>query len=134
MRKLALLSRLRIGHCHEWWYRSQMQLKSLVAVVVVQVSGYSYDSTPSLGTSICHGDSPKKTKKQNKTKQKNNPELIWHDSYSYTHTHTHTHTHTPVCSINYLQMFHNYLSIVEWVIPPYCDVPSIPTHTSQPLT
>ena len=35
--------------------RSQMQLESCVAVAVAQASGYGSDSTPSLGTSICHG-------------------------------------------------------------------------------
>ena len=31
-------------------------------MAVVQASGYSSDSTPSLGTSICHGCSPRKDK------------------------------------------------------------------------
>ena len=51
---------------HELWCRSQMQLGSGVAVAMVWASGYSSGSTPSLGTSICHGRSPKK-KNQNKT-------------------------------------------------------------------
>ena len=49
-------------HCHEMWYRSQMQLRSGVAVAVVQAGGYSSDATPGLGTSICSRYSPKKTK------------------------------------------------------------------------
>ena len=48
---------------HELWCRSQMLLGSGIAVAVAQVSSYSYDSTPSLGTSTCHGYGPKKTKK-----------------------------------------------------------------------
>ena len=51
---LALLSGLRC--------RSQTWLGSCVAVAVVQASGYSSNLTPSLGTSICCGCSPKKTK------------------------------------------------------------------------
>ena len=35
VRSPALLSGLRIRHCHELWYRSQMQLGSDVAVAVV---------------------------------------------------------------------------------------------------
>ena len=41
-----------------------------VAVAVVQASGYSSDSTPSLGTSICHGRGPRKGKKTKKEKKK----------------------------------------------------------------
>ena len=37
----------------ELWYRSQMRLRSHIAVAVVQASNCSYDLTPSLGTSIC---------------------------------------------------------------------------------
>ena len=50
----ASLSRSWIRCCHELWCRSQMQLGSGVAVAVVQMCGYSSDSTPSLGTSLCH--------------------------------------------------------------------------------
>ena len=39
------------------WCRSQTELGSCVAVAVAQASGYSSDSTPSLGTSTCR---PKK--------------------------------------------------------------------------
>ena len=45
------------------------QLTSGLAVVVTQASSCSLYSTPSLGTSICHGCSPK-NKATNKTKQK----------------------------------------------------------------
>ena len=34
VRSLALISGLRIQHCHELWCRSQMQLKSDVAMAV----------------------------------------------------------------------------------------------------
>ena len=64
VRSLASLSGLRIWHCLELWCRSKMQFGSHVAVVVVQAGSYSSDSTPGLGTSICHGCGPKKTKKK----------------------------------------------------------------------
>ena len=41
-----------------------MCLRSCVAVAVVSASSYSSISTPSLGTSICHGYGPKKKKKR----------------------------------------------------------------------
>ena len=50
-------------HCHELWRRSQTQLRSHVAVAVVQASCYSSNSAPGLGISICHGCVPKKTRK-----------------------------------------------------------------------
>ena len=49
--------------CLEMWCRLQMQLRSRVAVPLVLASGYSSDSTPSLGTSICRGSGPRKGKK-----------------------------------------------------------------------
>ena len=55
---LALLSGLKIRHCCELYRRSQMWLGSCVAVAVVWASSCTSDSTPSLGTSICHGYSP----------------------------------------------------------------------------
>ena len=39
-------------------------------MAVVQASGYSFDLTPSLGDSICHGSSPRKGKKTEKKKKK----------------------------------------------------------------
>ena len=50
--------------CHELWYRSQIRFSSPIAMAVVQAGSYSSNSTPSLGTSMCHGYSPKKTKKK----------------------------------------------------------------------
>ena len=38
VRSLALLSGLGIWHCHEVWCRSQMQLRSCVAVAVVRLA------------------------------------------------------------------------------------------------
>ena len=67
---LALLRGLRIQRCWELWYKSQTWLGSRVAVAAVQASSYNSNSTPSLGTSVCHRRSPKKTKikiKKNKT-------------------------------------------------------------------
>ena len=62
VRSPALLSGLRIKHCPELQSKSQTQRGSCVAVAVVKASGYSTDSTPSLGTSTCGWCSPKKTK------------------------------------------------------------------------
>ena len=53
VRSLAVLSGLRIQHCCELWRRSQMWLRSCVAVAVAQVGSCRSDLTPSLGTSIC---------------------------------------------------------------------------------
>ena len=65
---LALFSGLRIQHCCDLWCRSQMWLRSCVAVAVGQDRIYSSNSTPSLGTSICYGCGPKKAKKTKKEK------------------------------------------------------------------
>ena len=46
-----------------------MGLGSCVAVAVVEASGYSYDWTPSLGTSICCGCGLKKMKKDKEKKK-----------------------------------------------------------------
>ena len=70
VRFLASLSGLRIWHCCELWDRSQMWLRSGVAVAVVWASSYSSDETPSLGTSICHRCGPKKKKKKERKRKK----------------------------------------------------------------
>ena len=71
IRSLALFSGLNIQRCCELWCRSQMGLRSCFAVAVVQVSGYSSNSTPSLGiASICLRCSPKKDRE---TKNKKPP-------------------------------------------------------------
>ena len=72
VRSLASLPGLRIPRCHELWCRSQMRLGSHVAVAVVYAHSCSADSTPSLGTSMCYGCSPKKQKKP-----KNNKKSFW---------------------------------------------------------
>ena len=38
-----------------------MQLRSHIAVAMAWAGGYSFDLTPSLGISVCHGCGPKKT-------------------------------------------------------------------------
>ena len=53
VQSLALLSGLRIQCYHELWCRSQNQLRSGVAVAVVEACSFNSDSTPSLGPSIC---------------------------------------------------------------------------------
>ena len=60
VRSLASLSGLRIQHCHELWCRSQMQLRSGIAMA----GSCSSYWTPSLGTSIYCKYGPKKTTKQ----------------------------------------------------------------------
>ena len=57
------LSGLRMRRCPELWCGSQTGLRS-VAVAVIEADSYSSDLTPSLGTSICHGNGPKKTKEK----------------------------------------------------------------------
>ena len=64
---LGLAQRERI--CLELWRRSQMWLRSRIAVAVAQASGCSSDGTPSLGISMCHGRGPKNTNNKNKNKQ-----------------------------------------------------------------
>jgi len=59
---LASLSRLRIRCCRELWGGSQTRLGSCMAVALVSANGCSSNWTRSLGTSICHGRSPKKAK------------------------------------------------------------------------
>ena len=60
VQSLALLSGWGIQHSRELVCRLQMQLKSGVAVAVVQADSCSSDLTPSLGTSICCGCGTKK--------------------------------------------------------------------------
>ena len=52
--------------CHELWCRSQTWLGSRIAVAPVKAGSDSSNSTPSLGTSICHGSGPRKDKKNKK--------------------------------------------------------------------
>ena len=59
----ASLSGLSIRRCRELWCRPQTWLGSSVAVAVAACSS---DSTPSPGTSMCRGCSPKKKKKKKK--------------------------------------------------------------------
>ena len=60
VQSLALLSGLRIGRCHELWCRLQMWLGSGIAMAVAVAGNCCSNLTPSLGTSTCHGCSPKK--------------------------------------------------------------------------
>ena len=69
VRSLALLSRLRIWRCHELCFGLQMLLRSHVALAVAVASSSSSESTPNLGTSICHKCGPKKQKKKKKKKK-----------------------------------------------------------------
>ena len=68
VRSLASLSGLRIQRCHELWCKSQMQLRSVVAVAVAEAvaSSCSSNSAPSLGTSICLKCGLKRQKDQKK--------------------------------------------------------------------
>lgn len=66
---IAQTSGLKMQHCQELWCRSQMRLGSHIAVAMAVASSYSSDLIPSLGTSIGHRCSPKKTKKKKKKKR-----------------------------------------------------------------
>ena len=79
VQSLALLSGLGIWRYRELWCRSQMHLRSGVAVAVVQAGGCSSDLTPSLRTCICHRCSPrKKNKNKNKNRRVNKIMYIKH--------------------------------------------------------
>ena len=52
--------------CHELWCRLQTRLGSHITVVLVQASGYSFNSTPSLGTSACSESGTRKGQKKKK--------------------------------------------------------------------
>ena len=54
----------------ELWCRLKMWLGSGVALAVAEASSFGSDWTPSLGTSLCQGCGPKKTKKKKKKKKK----------------------------------------------------------------
>lgn len=60
----ASLSELKIQRCHKRWCRSQMKLRSCVAVAVEEAGSCSSNMTPSLGTSICYRYGPKKQEKK----------------------------------------------------------------------
>ena len=68
VRSLALLSGLRIWHCHELWCRWQKWLGGGMAVAVAGCGQLLPAAValirPSLGTSICHRCSPKKQNRQ----------------------------------------------------------------------
>ena len=68
VQSLALLSGSGIQPCSKVWCRLQMQLRSCVAVAVMQASSCSATSTPRLGTSICCGCGPKKAKTEEEKK------------------------------------------------------------------
>ena len=55
---------LGIQHCHKLRHRSQMWLGSGLVMAVAQAGSCSSDSTPNLGTSVCHRCSPKKKNKK----------------------------------------------------------------------
>ena len=62
----GLASGLRIWHCRKLCCRLQTWLRSGVPLDEVKAGDYRSDSTPSLETSICHRQGPKKTKDQKK--------------------------------------------------------------------
>ena len=57
--------------CHDLWRRLQMWLSSRVVVAVASAGGCSADRPRSLGTTMCHGCGPKKTKRSNKQTKEN---------------------------------------------------------------
>ena len=76
---LALLVGLRIQHCSELWCRLQTQLGSSVAVAVAQAGSNSSNWTPSLGTSMHRGCSPRRDKKKKKKKIFFTEFPLWHN-------------------------------------------------------
>ena len=62
-RILGLAQCIKNCHCCKLQHRSSMQLGSSVAVALMWVGRGSSDSDSRLGTSICHGCSSKKRKK-----------------------------------------------------------------------
>ena len=64
IQSLALFSGLRIQCCCDLWHRSQIQLRSCMAVAALQPSSCSSNSTPNFGTSVCHRHGPKKKEKK----------------------------------------------------------------------
>ena len=82
IQSLSFISGLRIQCCHELWCRSQTWLRSRVAVAVAQAGAYA-NSTPSLGTSICHTCRPKKQKKKERKRKRSNLFFLW--SYLFHH-------------------------------------------------
>ena len=74
------LAQWRIQHCYELWQRLQTQLRSHVAVAVVQAGSCSSDLIPSLGTSTYRRCGPKTQKNKNKNNK-------------YIHIYVYTHTH-----------------------------------------
>ena len=64
---LALLSGLRILCCHKLWHRSQTRLGSGIATALAKARSCSSNSTPSLGTFVCHRCSLKKPNKNKET-------------------------------------------------------------------
>ena len=60
----GLAQGLRIQQCCELWCRSHLRLGPHLAVAVAYAGACSSNWTPSLGTSICHECSPKKTKEK----------------------------------------------------------------------
>ena len=65
---LSSLSWLRVWHCHDLQHKLKTCPGSCVAVAVA--SSCRSDSTPSLGTSICHRCIPKKQKKRKRKKKR----------------------------------------------------------------
>ena len=59
VQSLASISGSGIHRFRELLRRSQTRLGSHMAVAVANAGSYSSDSTPSLGTFICHGCGPK---------------------------------------------------------------------------
>ena len=102
---LASFIGLRIRHCCELWCRSHTWLRPCIAEAVAQAGSCSSNSTPSLGTPICHRRGPKDTHTHKHTHTRMHTHkgtTIWPCGHTHTHTKvplsdlvdTHTHTHT----------------------------------------
>ena len=69
VRWLTSLSGLRIRRCLKLWCRSQMQLRTSIAVAVVAGLQLQFCFDPSLGISIGHRRGPKKEKRKKERKK-----------------------------------------------------------------
>ena len=106
---LVLLIGLRIWRCHELWYRSKMWLGSGVAVALVKAGSNSSDSTPGLGTSICHGCGlPKKKKNKTKQKKKQTSSLLGYTPWDYSHPLLRNSLHLPIKQGKFISSIHFY--------------------------
>ena len=69
----GLTHRLRIGCCHELWYRTQTRLRSHVALTVVYVGSCSSKLTYTVGVALKSKKKKKKKRKEKKEERNHKP-------------------------------------------------------------